>query len=180
MNKQTEKWNIIFLLIVGLTIVTTQAQTSQLGLTVKEKSGQKSTYALNALSKLTFSTGSMAINKKDGSSVSVLTANVSYLSFSSITALNNIYGDSNTNPEKMFLSPNPVKDHFQIRYESFSAESTQLEVINMQGKVVLRQSFNSQAGINYINVPFESCQNGIYFCRLQNGNQLEVAKFIKY
>lgn len=179
MKKQQKKWLMFFLFFAGFMPVI-QAQTSLVGLNVKEKSGQQSTYALNTLSKLTFSSGNMSINKKDGSSVSVLTANVSYLNFSYITAINNVFGNDNSGLEKMVLSPNPVKSHFQIRYESQDGENSLVEIINMQGKIVLRQNFNCQTGINYIDIPFESYQNGIYFCRLVNENQPQVAKFIKY
>ncbi len=179
MKKQQKKWFIFFLFTAGFMPVI-QAQTSLVGLNVNEKSGKQSTYALNSLKNLTFKTGNMAINKKDGSIVSVPTINVSYLNFSYVTAVKDVFGNNNSDLEKMMLSPNPVKNHFQIRYESQNSENTVIEIINMQGKVVLQQSFNILTGINYIDIPFESYQNGIYFCRLLNENQPQVAKFIKY
>ena len=140
-----------------------------------KKSGAKSSFPLTNLSKLTFNSGNVIINKKDGNINGFVMSNVRYFDFSGTTSLSQI----NSMTNNMVLYPNPVREMLQVRYESGSDENIQIRVFDIQGKTIIQEIMKTQTGTNYINIPFESFQRGLYFCQLQNGLKSEIAKFIK-
>jgi len=173
MNKKCRALIItFFLLVADSATIYAQLQTA---LVVNEKSGAKSSFPLTNLSKLTFNSGNVIINKKDGNINGFVMSNVLYFDFSGTTSLSQI----NSMTNNMVLYPNPVRDMLQVRYESGSDENVQIRVFDIQGKTIILENMKTQTGANYINIPFDSFQRGLYFCQLQNGLKSEIAKFIK-
>jgi len=173
MNKKCRALIItFFLLVADSATIYAQLQTA---LVVNEKSGAKSSFPLTNLSKLTFNSGNVIINKKDGNINGFVMSNVRYFDFSGTTSLSQI----NSMTNNMVLYPNPVRDMLQVRYESGSDENVQIRVFDIQGKTIILENMKTQTGANYINIPFDSFQRGLYFCQLQNGLKSEIAKFIK-
>ncbi len=162
---------VVFLFAFGVTGL--YAQTS---LNVKEKSGIQTSFVLNDLNKLVFSSGNMTVIRKDLNSRVFSLMNVRYLNFTDITSLDEIAIPGNSN---MLLYPNPVVSQLQIRYETTTEENVQVQIMDMQGRMIYLQNLTSQTGINYISIPCETMQNGIYLCRLQKGIKIEINKFIK-
>ena len=173
MNKKCRALIItFFLLVADSATIYAQLQTA---LVVNEKSGAKSSFPLTNLSKLTFNSGNVIINKKDGNINGFVMSNVRYFDFSGTTSLSQI----NSMTNNMVLYPNPVREMLQVRYESGSDENIQIRVFDIQGKTIILENMKTQTGANYINIPFDSFQRGLYFCQLQNGLKSEIAKFIK-
>jgi len=172
MRLKNVKWILILLFAIGLSNL--QAQTS---LNVKENSGTQTSFVLSDLKKLIFTSGNMSVMNKAGNSTDFALTNVRYMNFANITAIDEINSEENS---RMMLYPNPVLDRLQVRYESETGENVQIRIIDIQAKVLYQQNLKSQIGTNYINIPIESFQKGIYLCRLQNGNKIEINKFIKY
>ena len=173
MKQLKVKWIIVFLVAAGLS-----GLGAQTAMNMKDKSGTQTSFVLSDLNKLTFASGNLTVNKKDGSSADFALTNVLNLNFSEITtAIVDLKGDEQSN---MLLYPNPVVNNLQIRYESSTEENVSLQIIDIQGKIVYLQSQNSQTGTNYLNIPFETYPNGMYLCRLQHGNNIEIKKFIKH
>jgi len=173
MNKKCRALIItFFLLVADSATIYAQLQTA---LVVNEKSGTKSSFSLSNIYKLTFNSGNVIINKKDGNISGFALSNVQYLNFTNLTALNPV---SNLE-SSMLLYPNPVRETLQVRYESTLDENVQIRIFDIQGKTIILQNMKTQTGTNYINIPFESFQRGLYFCQLQNGIKSEIAKFIK-
>ena len=173
MNKKCRALIItFFLLVADSATIYAQLQTA---LVVNEKSGAKSSFPLTNLSKLTFNSGNVIINKKDGNINGFVMSNVRYFDFSGTTSLSQI----NSMTNNMVLYPNPVRDMLQVRYESTLDENVQIRIFDIQGKTIILQNMKTQTGTNYINIPFDSFQRGLYFCQLQNGLKSEIAKFIK-
>jgi hypothetical protein len=85
---------------------------------------------------------------------------------------------ANTNG-KLILYPNPVIDYLHIQFTTSTTEILQLQIVNLQGKVVLLRALNSQPGKNYVIIPVTYLQKGLYLFRLQNGNKEEISKFLK-
>ncbi|MDD5186378.1 MAG: T9SS type A sorting domain-containing protein [Paludibacter sp.] len=163
----------IIVLLFAFGVTGLYAQTS---LNVNEKSGTRTSFVLNDLNKLVFSSGNMTVIKKDLNSSVFSLMNVRYLNFTDITSLDEI-----ANPEnrKMYLYPNPVVSQLQIRFETMTEENVQVHIMDMQGRMIYLRNLTSHSGINYLSIPCESMQNGIYLCRLQKGNKIEINKFIK-
>ena len=170
MERKNGTWMLFLLFALGIAGV--QAQTS---LNVLAKSGNLTSFELNNINTLIFTSGTMTVNKKDGNILNFAMTDVRNLNFANITSLDVTNAERGT----MLLYPNPVKDHLQIRYESTSEEVVSVTIINIQGAVVFQKKTISQAGTNLFDIPLLTLQNGMYLCRLQNGNKIEMTKFIK-
>ena len=171
--KQTRaKWIFIILLTVGFTGL--RAQTS---LNVKVKTGAQSSFFLSDIKTLTFISGTLSVNKRDGNRNDFAMTDVRNLNFSSGATDDKILNDGIIT---MMLYPNPVRDFLQVKYDSKAEENVNVQIINILGKVVYQRLMKSQTGTNYIDIHTESFQNGMYLCRIQNGNKIETAKFIKH
>lgn len=172
MNQVRIKWVILFI-FAGMF----SAPKAQTPFNIKEKTGIITTVGLNDIAKLVFPAGKMTIIKKAGNNIDFTLNNIQYLNFNKLTAVDQINASGITS---MQLYPNPVADRLNIRYVSSGEENIQIDVINLQGKIIIQQAFRSVEGINYINIPFDTYQKGIYLCRLNSGLKTEIAKFIKY
>ena len=172
MRRTNAKWIFVTLFAIGLSGL--PAQTI---LNVKEKSGTLTPFILGAIQKLSFNSEGIKVSRKGGNSSNFAWMNVRYLNFSEITYIGNVSKEENSN---MSLYPNPVKDRLQVRYETFSEENVIIQLIDIQGKVICTQNSKSTLGINYVNINSDTFQNGIYLCKLQTGNRVEIKKFIKY
>ena len=172
MKQKRAKWIFIILLIVVFTGL--RAQTS---LNVKMKTGVQSSFVLSDIKTLTFTSGTLNINKRDGYRNDFAMNDVRNLNFSGIVTNDKIPNDGNIT---LKLYPNPVRDLLQVKYDSKTEENVYVQIINILGTVVYQQLMKSQTGSNYIDIHTDSFQNGMYLCRIQNGNKIEIAKFIKH
>ena len=163
---------VVFLLSIGFSSLKAQN-----ALYVKEKSGTQTSFTLNGLRKLTFSAGSMMMNKTDGSTSTFTLSTIRSLNFSDqINPISPIVKKERSN---LTLYPNPVIDQLQMSYETLKEGSVQVEIIDFQGRILHRQSISSQEGTNQATIPVTQLKKGLYLFRLQNGNNVETIKFIK-
>lgn len=72
------------------------------------------------------------------------------------------------------IYPNPASTQITIELLS-PAKNTSIEIIDMQGKIVLSKNTNSHK--TAINI--EQLSKGFYFVRINNSNQTQIEKFIK-
>ena len=170
-NKKLLLWAVL-LLSIGFSSL--QAQNA---LVVKEKSGTQTSFTLNGLRKLTFSAGSMMMNKTDGSTSTFTLSTIRSLNFSDL--INNVSPMVKKEHSNLTLYSNPVIDQLQISYETLKEGSVQAEIIDFQGRVLHRQTIRCQEGTNQATIPVAQLQRGLYLFRLQNGNNVETIKFLK-
>lgn len=73
------------------------------------------------------------------------------------------------------IFPNPVSDVLYVNYSDFQS-NVSIELYDALGKLVVNQQLNNQQ----ISVDLSGLQNGLYFIKLMNGNQvLNTRKVIK-
>ena len=169
-----KKLKLSALLLLGLGLTGLQAQST---LYVKEHSGTQTSYTLSSIRKLTFPTGNMTVNKNAGSPTTYALNDIRYLNFIDLTT-----GVTQTDKAKssnIELYPNPVNDQLQISYETLNAGNVQVEIIDLQGKVLLQQTISSQNGTNQAIIPVSQLAKGLYVCRLQSNDKIGNIKFIK-
>ena len=170
---KNKKLKLYAVLLFGFSLISMQAQNV---LFIKEKPDKITPYTLSGIKTLTFTSANMNVNEKDGS-VNVYTLNsISNLNFGSPNSIVEL--SANTNG-KLILYPNPVIDQLHIQFTTSTTEIVQLQIVNLQGKVVLLQTLNRQQGINCVIIPVIYLQKGLYLFRLQNGNKEEISKFLK-
>ena len=73
------------------------------------------------------------------------------------------------------LYPNPTKGQIQIQWQSAKAQSVQLEIMDLQGRVVYRAK---KLRNNHIRVDLSTQAAGMYMVRMLIGNHLSVKKVI--
>jgi hypothetical protein len=81
--------------------------------------------------------------------------------------------------EDMQLFPNPVSDQLTVRFDLKEATSLNVQVFNAMGQLVqtvATQHFGS--GRQQLNVDAAQLQNGMYFLRLQDGEQITTRRFL--
>ena len=164
---------IILLLIITLSaFLYGQAQSM---LYIEEKNGAQTSFILTDIRKLTLPAGNMIIHKTAGSSTTYVLNNIHYLHFNnSIVKVNN----ANEQRIKNFtLSPNPVNDELLLNYHSLN--NIQINIVDMQGKLVYQQEINDQREINQIVINVSQLSKGLYVCRLNNGITVITNKFLK-
>ena len=117
MRHKKLKWSIVIWLCLGLNGL--QAQNTMF---VNERSGTQMPFTFTSINKLTFASGNMTVNKKDGSTSIYALTDIRYLNFGITTAIAEIRGDENND---MLLFPSPATDQLNIRYESKNTGNVQ-------------------------------------------------------
>lgn len=162
------------LLLFGFGLTGLKAQTK---LYINQKSGTQTPVTASNIRTLTFAAGQMAVNRTDKSSSTYALSTVLYLSFNDYTTdVQQIVSSQNS---ALAVYPNPVADQLQISYETAKAGNVQVEIIDLQGKVLLQQALNSNAGANHAQITVTKLPKGIYLCRVNNGTSIETTKFLK-
>jgi len=172
MRQKSIKWCSIICLCLVLSGL--QAQNTMF---INEKSGAQTSLAFTNIDKLTFTAGSMTVNKKDGSTGVYALNNIRYLNFGYTTG---IHGVLDLRNNELLLFPNPVKDQLHIQYKSETTGDVQFQIMNVQGKIIYQQTHRSLYGTNDIYIHVAGFDFGVYFCRLMNATKIETTKFIKY
>jgi len=154
-------------LLLGLGLQASQAQTA---LFVKQKVGTNTPFDLSTLKMLTFAGGNVTVLRKDARTSSFVRSNVQYMNFAEnkVNELAPINGEQNG---KLILFPNPVQDVLNIEMGNDGINPTQIEIVGIDGKVVLRTVlYNAKSTISVSFLP-----KGLYLLRSKYG----TSKFIK-
>ena len=166
------KLSALLLLCIGL--AGAQAQST---LYVKEKAGTQTAFALSDVRKLTFPTGNVIVNKNDGNTNTYALSGIRYLNFTDLSV--GVSQFANKESDNMILFPNPAMDELKVSFQSSETGNLQIDIMDVQGKVLQQQTISSQNGTNLFAINIAQLPQGLYLCRLQNGNKLETIKFLK-
>ena len=164
------------LCVMLLSFIAQTGMNAQTTLHLKEKSGTQASFTLSSINKLTFADGNMTVNMKGGAMNAFALSNVRSIDFINATSIEKIWSVDNMN---LMFYPNPVIDQLRIRYESTISEEVHLQIIDVQGKIVYQKTLRSQIGSNYSIISVVQLKPGLYFCKLQNGNEQGSCKLLK-
>jgi len=165
--------------IISLTLfVTSFCFVSAQTMFVKETSGIQTEYLLSNIKMISFSSGSIDINKTDGACNIYDLSGLSYLSFADLST-GIVPLASKTKVIEIRVYPNPVADvlNINIQFPKSNNQSGVIEILSIEGKVFYTQMINSQSNIYQINT--SSLSKGLYLCRINNGTTIETIKFLK-
>ena len=172
MKHKRIKFCAVILLGLGL-----QYLNAQNALFVKNINGTNTQFSLANIDKLTFSSGNLIVLQKLGSSSSYSFANISRLNFGVLTGFKDVSIDEST---KVKTYPNPVINELNVQFKSITAEIIDLQIIDLQGKILINTILKSEIGVNNYTIFLSDLKRGLYFCRIQIGNKFENSKFIKF
>lgn len=166
-----KKLGLCITVFMGLGLIGLQAQSY---LSVEENSGSNSTFYTNNIRKLTFSGGDMDVAKLDGSSSSYAISGIRKLDFTGISTDIQISQQIEKTREATKLYPNPVKNILYIESNFDEECELSMEVLNLQGNVLLKETIVSTNNINVSDL-----QKGMYICRIHTCDKIENIKFLK-
>ncbi len=162
--------SIVFLLAIT---VAANAQTHPT-LLINGKDGTRTEFPTNTIRKLTFVSGKIQINTKDGITTNYELNSINYLHFKKEIAFS--YQEQTLG---VHFFPNPVINELYINYESRASEFLQIEIVDLQGKVLDQQTKNIQEGKNQILINVAQLPQGFYTVRVQSGTMIKTNCFIK-
>ncbi len=78
------------------------------------------------------------------------------------------------------LFPNPIRDHINLVLTVEESEPIQINILDINGKLIVSRTFTVQSGLNYIQLTRLSfIPSGIYILQLKNSLQNTFQKIIK-
>lgn len=77
------------------------------------------------------------------------------------------------------IFPNPSCNKFHVQYFTPHAESVNLKVYSLLGKLVIDNNLNSTAGFNSYDLFGEDIPAGEYFCALSSGNKRVIQRIVR-
>jgi hypothetical protein len=143
---------------------------------IVKEAGKQTSYALKSIKKLTFAGGEMMVTQTGGNFTNYVLSSVSLLDFISVST---DIPHPGIQKSTFFLYPVPVNDQLHIRYGEKKGGIVQVEIADMQGRIVFRQVIHEQAGNGEEIINLAQLAKGLYLCRLQNGDQIETCSFLK-
>jgi hypothetical protein len=82
------------------------------------------------------------------------------------------------NSANLLVYPNPTSKELNIQLPENIGNTIQIELINLTGKVIINQTFNT-LGKNEISLNTEQLVNGIYLIKVLSQNQVFITKIVK-
>lgn len=156
------------LLIVGVN------QTNAQSMRILKFDETETTYRLANLNSLVFTKRDMTIKETGQTPVTVGVNEIRYLSCLNLT---NIFSASNKLQGKIRVYPNPVENELYIELTENSSFKGRIEVISMNGTILHVEQTNEQSSSYKIDV--SRLSQGIYFCKVHFGDDVQIVKFHK-
>ena len=156
-------------LLLLLTCSMMQAQTMY----VRPVLGSQTSYPVANIQKLTFDNGNMLVTNNTGANVSFVLSGLRYVSFTDFNL-------GTTNPEmatnKFYAYPNPASHILNISGSNTIQRVSQIEILSLEGRLLMQQKPANESAPQ---VDISALPQGMYLCRIANGNQQQTLKFLK-
>ena len=76
--------------------------------------------------------------------------------------------------------PNPAAASVQVMFETLTDENVNIQIIDLNGRVLLSQNENVTTGINQKQLNIDALPSGTYMIVLQNESNKSISKFVKF
>ena len=130
--------------------------------------GAQTAYPVANIQKLTFSGGNLVVTNLTGANGTFALSGNRYLNFTDLTLATPTNEFLNN---RFYVYPNPVTTVLNITNQDSNQTISHLEIISLEGQVVLAQSTPQ--------IAVASLPQGMYFCRITTNNQTQTIKFLK-
>ena len=146
-----------------------QAQTMY----VRPVLGSQTSYPVADIQKLTFDNGNMLVTNNAGASGSFALSGLRYVSFTDFNL-------GTTNPElatnKFYAYPNPANHILNISGSNTIQPVDNIQILSLEGRLLMQQK---PANTTAPQVDISALPQGMYLCKITNGNQQQTLKFLK-
>ena len=140
---------------------------------VRPIAGSQTTYPVADVQKLTFDNGNMLVTNNTGASGSFALSGLRYVSFTDFNL-------GTTSPElatnKFYAYPNPASHILNISGSNSIQRVSQIEILSLEGRLLMQQK---PANESTLQVDISALPQGMYLCKITNGNQQQTLKFLK-
>lgn len=91
-----------------------------------------------------------------------------------------VFGTKTMTSNSIKIIGNPATDKFTFSYTSSATQSVDVKIYDMSGKMIMKNKITSLEGNNIVSLPLNSTINmGMYIVEVNDGRQLQTAKFLK-
>jgi hypothetical protein len=159
----------IFIACAAFFCISINAQT----MFVRPITGSQTTYPVADIQKLTFENGNMLVTNNTVASGTFALSELRYVSFADFNL-------GTTNPElatnKFYAYPNPASQMLNISGSNAMQRVSQIEILSLEGRLLMQQKPANESAPQ---VDISALPQGMYLCKITNGNQQETLKFLK-
>ena len=140
-------------------------------MTFMQLSGSQTSFNLNLVNNMTFSSGNFTI-KSPTSTRSYPLTNFKNLKFSPGVLTTNV---DQINENIINVFPNPFKNNLIVSVNEVIAQGANLSIFSIEGRLMKFQSILSSS----ITMDLSNLSSGLYFCTYFNGSEIKTLKIIK-
>jgi hypothetical protein len=140
---------------------------------VRPIAGSQTTYPVADIQKLTFDNGNMLVTNNTGASGSFALLGLRYVSFTDFN-LGTTIPEMATN--KYYAYPNPASHMLSIAGSNTTQRVDNIEILSLEGRLLMEQKPSNESAPQ---VDISALPQGMYLCKITNGNQQETIKFLK-
>lgn len=158
-------------LLFGLGLINAHAQTME----ITETGETQTSYSLNNIHKMSFSSGNLTITLKDDSDSDYALNELEHLIFSD-GLVTNLMEDWSNQPQPLNGYPNPVNNTLTIDLNEFSGGKGIVNLQNIDGVTILSEEVNNQS---IYSLDVSHLPEGIYICRYSNNEETKAIKITK-
>lgn len=158
------------LLFLGVGLTGLQAQTMY----VKQSNGTQTTYTLDNVRKMTFSSGEVAIHKSDNSIGAYALSELTYLSFTDYET--GISEPAFSITEYLHIYPNPVEDVLNVDLSLVDNAHGTLSILSIDGRLLYSQQINESS---MVTISMSQFTQSFYLCRYSSSKEIRTVKIIK-
>jgi len=133
--------------------------------------GNTAPYTLSNIEKMSFQNGNLSINLVSSSPIQFSVDSISSIHFSN----GSISQSRSAIRESLRVYPNPVSDLLTVEFNASSRGNSVIDIISMDGRILMTQQIASGENRTEINV--SSLSQGMYICRIRgNNNSIQFTK----
>jgi hypothetical protein len=159
----------IFIACAAFFCISINAQT----MFVQPITGSQTTYPVADIQKLTFENGDMLVTNNTGTNGTFTLSGLRYVSFTDFNL-------ETTNPEmltnKFYAYPNPASHILNISGSNTIQRVNQIQILSLEGRLLMQQKPANDLAPQ---VDISALPQGMYLCKITNGNQQQTLKFLK-
>lgn len=174
LSKQAKCRFRLYMLAMLLLLISSGTADAQ-SLYLKKFDASLSIYSLENIRSLVISKDDdFIINRLDESPLTIPASSIQYFSFREFATR---LGKTKVQGEQMSLYPNPADRKLNIMAVMDSHEPGTIEILSLDGKVFFKEKFSSK--MRPYQADISALPPGLYLCKIQMGNDVEILKFWK-
>ena len=167
---KTHFWNITLTFALLFLMQICCAQTMY----VRQINNIQTTYSIDNISKMTFSSGNILIDQINGNDVQFYMDSVLYIAFQLYTVG---IQENNSDNQKISVYPNPVSSILNIDLRNMAEDNGTIQILSMNGSLL--KSIPVPSGEKLLQIDVSGFAQGVYLCKIICAAKSETIKFIK-